>query len=90
MSITKKEYGFLVGSHWVEVVGKTAAIHPQWGLVVDGAPADTVNQSGKFSLSTEIDGKTLTAHIDQGLFGPVEIIVHLGDQKVFQATGFLA
>lgn len=89
MSLTQKKYGFMVGSHWVEVLGETKAVHPKWSVLIDGESADTKNLTGEFQLSATVDGKHLSVDIAQGGFGDVNVTVELDNSKIQEFSGFL-
>lgn len=89
MSMTSKRYGFKVDEHWVEVLGATKAIHPEWSIVVDEQVVASQASTGKFQLETDIDGKALVAHIQQGTFGDVSVDVTLDGDTIQASSGFL-
>lgn len=89
MSLTSKRYGFSVGGHWVEVLGETRAVNPEWSIAVDGRICDSKEASGGIELETTIDKDSVVAHIQQGNFGDVSVEVRLNGKVIQSTTGFL-
>ncbi|WP_061712637.1 hypothetical protein [Kocuria palustris] len=89
MSMTSKRYGFRVDGHWVQVLGETKAVHPEWSIVVDDQVVASQAASGKFQLEADVDGKALVARIQQGTFGDVSVEVTLGGDTIQSTSGFL-
>ncbi|QZY51942.1 hypothetical protein [Leucobacter tenebrionis] len=90
MSLTSKQYGFDVGGTWVEIRGVTKATNPEWSLVIDDEVVDSQKKTGEFALSGELPGgKMLTAHIDQGSLGNVDVLVTVDGVRVQKLSGFL-
>lgn len=90
MSLTSKQYEFKVDGSWIEISGVTKAVNPEWSLLIDGNQVDTQRKSGEFELTGTLpNGKTLTAQINQGNFGNVELLVLLDGDKIQKLSGFL-
>jgi hypothetical protein len=65
-------------------------VHPEWSLAVDGETVDSQTRSGEFELVCTLpNGKKLTAQIDQGGFGSVELLVLLDGVRIQKQSGFL-
>ncbi|WP_193084326.1 hypothetical protein [Brevibacterium aurantiacum] len=90
MSLTSKEYGFRVDGSWVEITGATKAVNPEWSLLIDGDTVDTQRKTGEFELTGTLpNGKTLTAQINQGSLGNVDLLILLDGDKIQKLSGFL-
>lgn len=89
MSMISKRFGFRVAGHWVEVLGVTKAIHPEWSIVIDNQVVASQVASGEFQLEADVDGKALVARIQQGTFGDVSVEVTLNGDRIQSTSGFL-
>ena len=90
MSLTGKQYGFSIAGSWVEITGTTKAVNPEWSLLIDGVKVDSQRKSGAFELTGALpNGETLTAQINQGSFGNVDLLVLLDGDRIQKFSGFL-
>ncbi|WEB57355.1 hypothetical protein [Winkia neuii] len=89
MSFENNNYGFAVGKHWVQVIGKNKSSKPTWTILVDEEVKDTKEGSGELQLTTKLDGQVLSSTIEPAQMGAVAAEVKLGDKVVKSFDGYL-
>jgi hypothetical protein len=90
MPATRDDHRVVIDGVEVAVMGESGLVEPTWRLLIDGAEAESVKASGKFTLSGALpNGSSVVARINQHMFGSTEVSVEHDGHHVVRFTGFV-
>ncbi len=91
MAFTNDEHSVRIKGSQVTVTGETGLVEATWSLKVDDEEMERRKASGTFDLHGRLpDGDPVTAHVQQGAFGPTEVTVLHDGTEIVKFKGYVA